>query len=290
MALKTWSTQYPVGLDTLTEQPTLVNGTDISDVSHIHSVRDAVQALQTEVGSDLLESGSLRQVIATKSEAPTVEAAITAFSGGGQGSATLLAANVNIVDTVAAAKDSVKLPAAVAGTTYTVTNDGVNDLEVFPSSGEQIDSFGVDTGYLLHPGSTQRFTAQATGLWRRENKAIRLVKLASDTVFFDQTTMTLQDNAWHPIDVTATIPESVWRYGHNVFMRTKGSAATSRFFSIGDGSSEVKNRVDLKILNSGGDWFMQGDAVCDGSGNLHYFVSAAVTAIEFRIHGYWVEG
>jgi hypothetical protein len=60
MAIKDWTSVYPTGIDTNTEQPDLTNFVDSHRASHLTSLRDAAQALETEVGSDLLESGSLR--------------------------------------------------------------------------------------------------------------------------------------------------------------------------------------------------------------------------------------
>jgi hypothetical protein len=61
MAIKDWVSVYPTGgIDTNTEQPTIIQFTDNTRASQINSMRDAIQALEEEVGSDLIESGSLR--------------------------------------------------------------------------------------------------------------------------------------------------------------------------------------------------------------------------------------
>jgi len=54
MAIKEWSTNYPTAIDTATEQPTLVNNADATRVSQIHTMRDAVQALQSQMGTTAL--------------------------------------------------------------------------------------------------------------------------------------------------------------------------------------------------------------------------------------------
>ena len=63
MAIKDWVSSYPGQLDTDTEQPDLTNNEDVTRVSHILTVRDSIQALQSQVGSNNLESGSLRKRI-----------------------------------------------------------------------------------------------------------------------------------------------------------------------------------------------------------------------------------
>ena len=61
VTIKEWTTRYPTSLDTITQMPQLINGKDKSRVSHWHSVRDSIFQLQQLVGSDSLESGSLRE-------------------------------------------------------------------------------------------------------------------------------------------------------------------------------------------------------------------------------------
>ena len=79
----------------------------------------------------------------------SVEAGITAFATGGQGSATLLTKEMNEVSTVATSGDSVKLPVAVAGEVVTVVNNGAAALDVFPSTGDQIDALAVDVAFSI---------------------------------------------------------------------------------------------------------------------------------------------
>ena len=64
MAIKDWTTQYPTDLDTNVQQPVLYNDNDNTRVSHVESLRDAVQELEAKVGSDNLEAGSLRALTA----------------------------------------------------------------------------------------------------------------------------------------------------------------------------------------------------------------------------------
>ena len=72
MATKVWTSNYPAELDTATEQPAVSNASDKVDASHVNSLSTAVRGLEAEVGSDLLESGSLRaDVIANTADVST---------------------------------------------------------------------------------------------------------------------------------------------------------------------------------------------------------------------------
>lgn len=91
----------------------------------------------------------------------TTKTGITAFAGGGQGSATTLSAigTVYIVSTVASDGDSVKFDQAeLLGTPSAkrynyVYNAGANTLDVFPYTGHDIGA-GVNTAVQVHPGQT----------------------------------------------------------------------------------------------------------------------------------------
>lgn len=61
VTVKEWTTRYPADLDTTAQMPQLTNGKDKARVSHWHSMRDSILQLQQLIGSDNLESGSLRE-------------------------------------------------------------------------------------------------------------------------------------------------------------------------------------------------------------------------------------
>ena len=96
----------------------------------------------------------------------TVTAGITAFAGGGQGSATELTATLNEVSTVATTADSVKLDAAVAGYTKrrTIVNNGANACDVFPASGDNLGA-GVDTAASLAAGANITYASYDATNW-----------------------------------------------------------------------------------------------------------------------------
>lgn len=90
---------------------------------------------------------------------------ITAFSTGGQGSATALTTDINEVSVVAAAGDSVKLPAGVAGLEIIViNNDAAESCDVFPLSGDYINN-NLDTALAVAQQKQARFTCYKTDYW-----------------------------------------------------------------------------------------------------------------------------
>lgn len=93
---------------------------------------------------------------------------ITAFAGGGQTSATLLANELNRVGTVATAADSVKLPASAAGLTIIVANHGANSMQVFGSGTDTINDVATATGVPQMQGSVCIYTCYTAGAWYTE--------------------------------------------------------------------------------------------------------------------------
>ena len=86
-----------------------------------------------------------------------IEIGIVAFAGGGQANASELAAEYSVVDTVATAADSVKLPdltgtAILTGRRFVIRNSSGNALAVFPPVGGNLGA-GVDTVVSLAAGA-----------------------------------------------------------------------------------------------------------------------------------------
>jgi hypothetical protein len=102
--------------------------------------------------------------------------AITAAAGGGQTNAVLLNSAYNRVTVVATANDSVKLPpcqsgaAGAAGLANSigvfmwVTNaDASDSMNVFPSTGGQINAVGTNNAYAVAAGKTTAFLCSPGG-------------------------------------------------------------------------------------------------------------------------------
>jgi len=91
--------------------------------------------------------------------------AITAFTGGGQASATPLTTRYNIVETVASAGDSVKLPAAVGGKVVVVKNISATSCDVFPITGGKINNYPINNAEALAAGVAKYFFATSATQW-----------------------------------------------------------------------------------------------------------------------------
>lgn len=98
-------------------------------------------------------------------EEPVVPS-LTAHSGGGQTSATLLTLGAfNNITTVAVSADSVKLPASYVGATATVSNQGANAAQIFGTSPDTINGVATGTGISIPVGAIFVFTCAVVGNW-----------------------------------------------------------------------------------------------------------------------------
>jgi hypothetical protein len=95
------------------------------------------------------------------------ESGITAFAGGGQSSARALTKQVNSVDTVATAADSVRLPAATAGRVVYVINTTATSMQVFGASTDTINGIATGTGVAQAAGKSATYVCAVAGAWYR---------------------------------------------------------------------------------------------------------------------------
>lgn len=118
---------------------------------------NVLDAAGTALTSDLTVTGLIYE---------SAQNAITAFSGGGQGSATALTKQVNRITTVAAPADSVKLPAAAAGLQVIVINAAAtNAAAIFPFTGDAINSLSANASLSVPAGTVALFTCAVAGTW-----------------------------------------------------------------------------------------------------------------------------
>ncbi|MDO9334953.1 MAG: hypothetical protein Q7T61_01000 [Caulobacter sp.] len=110
------------------------------------------------------ESGGSGQVSAD-GYIQTVTNSLTAFAGGGQASATLLKAGINVVTTVATAADSVKLPLATqVGQAVVVVNaDSTDSMQVFGSGTDTINGVATATGVAQAAGKVAVYYCTTKG-------------------------------------------------------------------------------------------------------------------------------
>ncbi len=88
---------------------------------------------------------------------------ISAVNPGGQGDGALTA-DINEVSVVGTTDDAVTLPGAIAGRAVTIINNGANQLEIFPASGDNLGA-GVNTATSLASGVNVTFLAYNTTNW-----------------------------------------------------------------------------------------------------------------------------
>jgi len=89
----------------------------------------------------------------------------TAYAAGGQANATPLTepyANVNVV---AAANASVLLTAAVGGQEQIVSNNGANNLDVYPAVTNTINGGAAGAPVIIPPGEVVSFLSTVAGAW-----------------------------------------------------------------------------------------------------------------------------
>jgi hypothetical protein len=99
---------------------------------------------------------------------------LTAHAGGGQALATAIPGNVQIarVTTVVSAGDSLILPASVGGLEITVVNaTAATSMNVFPATGEQINSLGANAAFAVPGGKTCTFYCATSGQWHTQLSA-----------------------------------------------------------------------------------------------------------------------
>lgn len=90
---------------------------------------------------------------------------LTAKAGGGQSGATALTGNINRITVCATAADSALLPAAIVGRRVSVYNAGAASCNVFPQTGESINSGAANAAFAVATTKSAIFECVATGLW-----------------------------------------------------------------------------------------------------------------------------
>ena len=93
---------------------------------------------------------------------------VTAFSGGGQASATALTSLVSNITTATSSSapyDSTKLPAAVAGRVHFSINSAANPNQMFGVGTDTINAFAAATGLTQPVNSLTLYFCRNTGVW-----------------------------------------------------------------------------------------------------------------------------
>lgn len=115
-----------------------------------------------EVNAAIMDVGSKK----IQMDMMAVQDNITAFAGGGQGSAVLITAMFARITTVGTAADSVKLPIAQPGMELTVVNAAAaNSMNIFPATGEIINALSANTAIACAANKVMKFIASGRGQW-----------------------------------------------------------------------------------------------------------------------------
>jgi hypothetical protein len=136
----------------------------------LNAATGAAVWLQISTGGLIASAGSGSLVNLTLSGLLThsIATGVTAFSGGGQGSATVLTDEINIITTAAASSapyDSVKFGAEANGEAIWVINAAANPVQLFGNGSDTVNGFASSTGVTILPGDICRFIGDATGKW-----------------------------------------------------------------------------------------------------------------------------
>jgi hypothetical protein len=302
MPTQIWTTQYPGALDTETEQPPVSNVSDIIDASHVNTLSEAVRALEVQVGSDLLEPGSIRDNVDTLASGLSIledsnelrtslEDGVIAYSGGGQADATLLPSGFNVVTVCDAHLDSVLLTDVAVGEIVSVLNEGDYDCAVFPETGHEIDDLGVNNAYYLASGSLQRFLRRSPTQWTRLNRSQRYVSRGDPGAwdFTHADVLSTRNGSWNDLDLTSIIPPSSYGKPVQLVMRIVHSSYVN--FSLRtDGHSNAFNVLLVSFVANGVSVYRRGQVNSSGSGIIEYSISSAAGEQQAVVAGWWVEG
>lgn len=155
----------------------------------------------------------------------SITTGLTAHSGGGQGSAVALSKGYNEVTTSAVAGDSVKLPAAVAGASVTVKNDGATDIDVFPATGDTIDDGSANAAIRVVAGTTVSFFAIDATNWESSTQALASSSFTSPGSNVTLAKAVVRNNSATAVNVTGAITAA--QLGGGLITSTSAAGVTA---------------------------------------------------------------
>lgn len=85
-----------------------------------------------------------------------------------QGTATLLKAYANNLQTTNVVKGATKLPSCILNTNIVVINNSLNNSDVYPSTGDLINNQAINLPITLKPSDVVRFVCTRNGKWELE--------------------------------------------------------------------------------------------------------------------------
>lgn len=200
---------------------------------------------------------------------------ITASTTQTQGNG-LIYGNVVEVSTVANSGDTVTLPAASAGRSIKILNNGANDLQVFPASGDNIDGIGANSSVFMEIGQAVTFVAYDTTNWRREGLGQLLYGgiVTGITAGTTQTQAgaTLLTGSFNRVDTCANVDDGVKLpdavAGRMVVIRNEGAQACKVYPNTGDfldggavnvGRAMAADKGEIFFAIDSGNWYSISD-------------------------------
>ena len=150
------------------DDPNLIPRRTDADTGYSWSEDDALSLVAGGVAG--LE---LKELNSNVVQAPDAQIGLTAFATGRQASATQVNASYAVFSTVATLADSGRLPPVFkVNSIITVKNDGAADMDLFPSSGDDLGA-GTDTAVSIVSGTAAKFLATvANATWTQIGSSV----------------------------------------------------------------------------------------------------------------------
>lgn len=208
-----------------------------------------------------------------------VNSGITASTTQTQGQGALTA-EINEVSTVANADDTVTLIAAATGLVQTIINNGANDLQIFPASGDDLGS-GVNNPTSLEPNEVVIFSAYDATTWSTAGITQLRHAEMTDSENTDAFVLTEQDNetAYHSNGLAAGDLGGGWIFDAG------GAGTNHAIASIADGAA---SGVDIAVTTGTSHNLAIGDIVSQS--NLtsavytgHFKVKAIISSTIYEV-------
>lgn len=176
----------------------------------------------------------------------TVSASLTAYASGGQGSATAIVSDFTNIATAASGGASVKLPAAVAGKSYTIVNNGANYVDVFPATGDTINGGSANAAIKLPVGASYVFTAINATDWKTNLRVTASASFVSvdSSMFAGFIPNAAQDN------ITAGTGGAI---AVTNYLTTINTDAGGDAFTLANGTYAGQLKKILLVTDGGGD-------------------------------------
>lgn len=144
-------------------------GSGYGNAKEISDILGGTDAGNRSIGGNLAVTGTSAftgLVTMSAGAASQAQNALTALASGGQAGATQLRVGINRVTVCATAGDSCALPAAAAGITCTVLNQGATSVAIFPlGATDVIEGIAVTVAMLIPSGGSAEFRCAVAGTW-----------------------------------------------------------------------------------------------------------------------------